>query len=393
MAEQTAEQWKTGPALPHQNGSAAGRSYQDATGERIEDTLNIDNWDPAHRVAEQFERLQAEIVAAQTREMESRRDIREQAFPLLASRKNAPANSGVHEVELADLRLVQRELLFSGYVQAVDGASVVHQTLPITIVQTAIALSNYLGEHGTWGHRIFKKDIKMPDRGALDRTLALLEQRAASDANNVAGISDMLRRGLMANAELAVLATKAEAPWRMGHGNPMPKELLTGAGIPELIELSVPLFRRLMLEHRRFVYLPRGTSNRLLQTIGNALLPLEYAIVDDMSGYMAGVIEAGHYGTGKFQEAKRMLDSFQADAQTKLVAGVFRVSPHSSSQIFYAHADHAAEAAIVAMADAILVEARGYPMLLDLAGGICREMFPPDAVLHPAAALYAKSGL
>lgn len=386
MANQTTDH-QSGSAPPRAAGSAAGRSYQDATGERIEDTLDIDSWDPAHRMAEQFERLQDEIVAAQVREMEARRDIREQAFPLIAKRDGAPKDAGVHEIELAELRAVQQHLLFSGHVQAVDGASVVHQTLPMTIFQTAIALATYLGNNGTWGHRIFQKDVKVSGKTALDRTLALLAQRKAAEGAEEAGVSDMLRRGLMANAELAVMARKAEAPWRMGHGHPLSKELLTGAGMPELIELSIPLFRELLLEHKRFVYVPRGSNDRLLQTIGDALLPLEYAIVDDLDSYMHGVITQGHYGTGRFQNAKRMLESFQADASGKLVAGVFRVSPHSSSQVFYAHADHASEAAIVAMADAVLIEARGYPMLLDLAGGICREMFPSDAIFKPAAAV------
>ncbi|MER8417900.1 hypothetical protein NKJ81_20315 [Mesorhizobium sp. M0018] len=379
-------------SAPRAAGSAAGRSYEDATGERIEDTLDIDNWDPAHRMAEQFDRLQREIIAAQVREMETRRDIREQAFPLIARREGAPRDAGVHEVELGELRTVQQHLLFSGHVQAVDGASVVHQTLPMTIFQTAIALATYLGDHGTWGHRVFQKDVKVSGRTALDRTLALLAQRKAAEDAEEAGLSDMLRRGLMANAELAVMARKAEAPWRMGHGHPLPKELLTGAGMPELIELSVPLFRELLLDHQRFVYVPRGSNDRLLRTIGDALLPLEYAIVDDLNSYMHGVITQGHYGTGRFQKALRMLEGFQADASGKLVAGVFRVSPHSSSQVFYAHTAHASEAAIVAMADAVLVEARGYPMLLDLAGGICREMFPSDAIFKPAAAVMTQYG-
>ncbi|MEN0072542.1 MAG: hypothetical protein AAGC63_16305 [Propionicimonas sp.] len=374
-------------------GSAAGRSYEDATGERIEDTLDIDSWDPAQRIAEQFDRLQAEIVDAQVREMETRRNIREHAFPLIASREGAPSDAGVHEIELLDLRRVQQFVLFSGHVQAVDGASVSYQTLPMTIFQTAIALATYLGEHGTWGHRVFQKDVKVSGRTALDRTLNLLAQRKAAQDEDESGVSDMLRRGLMANAELAVMARKAHATWRMGHGHPLPKELLTGAGMPELIELSVPLFRELLLGHKRFVYIPRGTNDRLLQTIGDALLPLEYAIVDDLDAYMVRVIEQGHYGTGRFQQAKRMLDEFQDEARGKLVSGVFRVSPHSPSQVFYAHADHASEAAIVAMADAVLVEARGYPMLLDLAGGICREMFPADAIFRPAAAVIASHGI
>jgi hypothetical protein len=177
-------------STPRSAGSAAGRSYEDATGERIEDTLDIHNWDPAHRMAEQFDRLQGEIIAAQVREMEARRDIREQAFPLIASRDGAPRDAGVHEVELGELRTVQQHLLFSGHVQAVDGASVVHQTLPMTIFQTAIALATYLGDHGTWGHRVFQKDVKVSGRTALDRTLALLAQRKAAEDADDAGVPE-----------------------------------------------------------------------------------------------------------------------------------------------------------------------------------------------------------
>ncbi len=373
--------------------SPQGRSYRDLTGESIEETLNLASWNPADRLAEQFDRIKSEIEAAITRETESQVAIRDVVFPLLASRAKAPPNAGVHRVSLHDLRGIQRSLLFSGHVQAVDGASVVHQTLPITIVQTAVVMANYLGETGAWGHRIFQKDVRLHPRNGLDEALAFLQGRAQQNEEGVGGISDMLRRGLMMHGELNVLATAATAPWRIGHGHPLPKELLTGTGMPELIELSVPLFRELLLNHRRFVYVPRGTKNPLLQTIGGALRPPEYAIVEDIGAYLAGVIEAGHYGRGRFQRAKVLLDAFRDEAEHKIVAGVFRVSPHAPAQVFYAHADHAAEAALVAMADAVLVETRGFPMLLDVAGMLCRELFPPDSILRPAAAIYAKSPL
>ena len=370
-------------------GSAAGKSYQEATGETLSETLDIDTWDPAQRIAERFERLQSEIIEAQVREMENRRDIREYAFPLIAQSPLAPKNAGVHEVQFDELKAVQSNLLFSGLVQAVDGASVVHQTLPVTVVQTGVALANYLGEHGTWGHRIFQKDVKISGKIGLDRALELLARRQEQEEREEAGLSDMLRRGLMANAELAVLARKAEAPWRMGHGHPLPKELLTGANVPELIDLSVPLFEELLLSHRNFVYVPKGTSSPLLQTIGNALLPLEFAIIETLDAYMARTIELGHYGQGRFEAAHRRLGEFQASANGKLVAGVFRVSPFAPSQIFYAHVEMAPQAAMVAMSDALLVEAKGFPMLLDIAGTVCREMFPPDAIFKTAAATMA----
>ena len=109
--------------------------------------------------------------------------------------------------------------------------------------QTAIALATYLGNNGTWGHRIFQKDLKVSGGSPLERTLDLLAQRKATEKSEEAGVSDMLRRGLMANAELAVMARKAEAPWRMGHGHPLPKELLTGAGMPELRAAMVKVMR------------------------------------------------------------------------------------------------------------------------------------------------------
>ena len=377
------------PAAP----SSRGRTYRDLTGESIEETLDLSSWDPADRLAEQFDRIKHEINVALARETDSRRAIRDDVFPLLKSRADAPPNAGVHAVSLDELRSVQRSLLFSGHVQAVDGASVVHHTLPITIVQTAVVMANYLGETGAWGHRIFQKDVRLQSRNGVDETLAFLEGRAKQGDDESDGISDMLRRGLMMHGELNVLTTAAEAPWRIGHGHPLPKELLTGTGMPELIELSVPLFRRLLLDHKQFVYVPRGTKDAVLSTIGGALRPLEYAIVQDVSAYLSSVIEDGHYGSGRFRNAKTLLDAFRDEAEHKIVAGVFRVSPHSPAQVFYAHADHAAEAAIVAMADSVLVETRGFPMLLDVAGTLCRELFPPDSVLRPAAAVYASTNL
>jgi hypothetical protein len=373
--------------------SPRGRSYRELTGESIEETLDLASWDPADRLAEQFDRIKREIEEALTRETESRTAIRDSVFPLLQSRAEAPPNAGVHRVSLDELRAIQRSVLFSGHVQAVDGASIIHQILPITIVQTAVVMANYLGETGAWGHRIFQKDVRLQPRNGLDEALAFLQGRAQRGEEGDDGISDMLRRGLMMHGELNVLATAATAPWRIGHGHPLPKELLTGTGMPELIELSVPLFRELLLNHKQFVYVPRATEDTVLQTIGGALLPLEYAIIQDIGVYLGSVIEDGHYGRGRFQHAKALLDAFRDEAERKIISGVFRVSPHAPAQVFYAHADHAAEAALVAMADAVLVEPRGFPMLLDVAGTLCREFFPSDSIQRPAAAVYAKSSL
>jgi hypothetical protein len=45
----------------------------------------------------------------------------------------------------------------------------------------------------------------------------------------------------MRQIERAVLLTKSTAPWRLGHGNPVPYELLTGSGSMDLLHAGLAL--------------------------------------------------------------------------------------------------------------------------------------------------------
>src|SRR5262249_26159952 len=163
-------------------------------------------------------------------------------------------------------------------------------------------------------------------------------------------------------------------------------ELLTGSGFPEVITMSLPVLERLLLDHQQFVFVPSATGNVLLRTIGDALLPLEYAIVEDFDDYVTGIVDEGHYGTRRFGEAKKARDKFFADARHELVMGAYRVSLHSPAQVFFAHRKHAHAAAHIAMADSLLIEFRGFPMLLDIADHLCGGMFSSEALVRPAAA-------
>src|SRR6266436_3200443 len=82
-----------------------------------------------------------------------------------------------------------------------------------------------------------------------------------------------------------------------------------------------------------FVTLCSITSNlfssralpKLLLTIGNALLPLEYAIVKDFSEYLGDIL-AGHYRGEEFEQMHNRLEDFRAAAGPALIMGVFRAS-------------------------------------------------------------------
>src|SRR5690606_3788189 len=102
-------------------------------------------------------------------------------------------------------------------------------------------------------------------------------RRGGSHDSGSDELSELARRGLMAYAERAVLADRARARWRMGHGSPAPLELI-GARFTDLVIESIRVIRKL-IAHRRFVFVASTPNDRALLTIGQGLHPLEYAIV------------------------------------------------------------------------------------------------------------------
>jgi len=194
----------------------------------------------------------------------------------------------------------------------------------------------------------------------------------------------------MAYAERAVLLDRADAEWRMGHGSPTPYELITGSGMVELARASLTLMRRIV-DHKRFVFIPSSTSARDLMTIGNALNPLEYAIVDtnrDTLDRIAG----GHYRGEGWGDVREAVQNFVEECGSKIVVGMYRASKLSPAQIFYAHVDLAHEAAIIALADSVLQEHRGFPMLIDLADSVCQASFGADIFSASTQIAYASAG-
>jgi hypothetical protein len=174
----------------------------------------------------------------------------------------------------------------------------------------------------------------------------------------------------------------------MGHGNPAPYELLTGSGSMDLLHAGLDVLRKLILEHKRFVFVPSAAGERVLLTIGNALRPLEFAVVENSERRMWPIINKGHL-RGKHLDAA---EDFYSDTASKVLVGVYRTSNDVPPQIFYGHADHVHEAALIAMADSILQAHRGFPMLIDLANSVCGGLFGADAFNSTIQAAYAQTG-
>jgi hypothetical protein len=363
-----------------------------AYGESLAQTLDLDTWERGENLAKNFDRLDREVADALQQEDAIRKKVREVVFPQILSRPNAPKQAGVFQATTAQLKATQVNVLFNGAVEGCDGTCAVHDTLPLSIAQIGVCLVSYAGEQGAWVQRLYRRDLRVRGSDPIQEALGILERREARSGADQPDTRDRLtelgRRGIMSYAERAVLLLKSKTPWRMGHGNPAPYELLTGSGSMELLHASLDVLGDLILQHKRFVYIPSAPGERVLLTIGNALRPLEFAVVETVQRRMLPVIDKGHL---RGRHRKRA-EEFFAAAAPKILVGVYRTSKDVPPQIFYAHTDHVHEAALIAMADSVLQSHRGFPMLIDLADTVCRSTFGAEAFNSTIQSAYAQAG-
>jgi hypothetical protein len=362
-----------------------------AYGEPLARTLDLATWRPGEDIAELYARLDREVAEALAQGDRTRDGVRRVVLPQIAGRAGAPRGAGLYQATARHLESQHQGLLFAGEVEACDGTMVPHETLALSITAIGVVLVSYRGDLGTWGHRLFRRDLRAASPDSLRDTLDLLNRRRrrtgvdAEDRRDT--LSELGRRGIMAYAERAILLDRSTAAWRMGHGNPTPYELLTGSGSMELLTRGLELLGRL-IEYERWVFVPSAPADRALLTIGDALGPLEYAIVDTAQEAMRAIVDHGHYGKVYYDRAA----AFVAEYGPKIVRGVFRASEAAPPYLFYAHAERAHEAALLAMADAALQEHRGFPLLIDLADTVAGHTFSPGATLGLVRAAYADGG-
>jgi hypothetical protein len=279
----------------------------------------------------------------------------------------------------------------------------------LTIHQIGVSLVSYRGDQGTWCQRLFRRDLRVRGGDPVHELTEILSRRDRRGALNQPSrrdsMSEMARRAIMAYAERAILLDKSTAIWRLGHGNPAPWELMTGAGSLDLMIEAIKVLRRLIEDHQRFIYVASEPSERMLLTIGQALRPTEYAIVKTLDESLEKMVDGGHY---RVDRSKIKVDTFW-DGQDlspvewirrfrdlvapKVVVGLYRATHMAPAQVFYAHAKHAHLAAHIAIADSALQEHRGFPLLIDLADNVCTSVFGGSSLSGLLAIAYADAGV
>jgi hypothetical protein len=346
------------------------REYAQAFGEDLAHTLDVDTWATGIDWEGAVARLRNEIEAAVHREESLRETVRREVLPKIGKVAGAPNEAGVYQALPDELAKVHEGLLFPGQVEAVDGTSFSHDTLPLGITQIGIAVVSYGGTSATFAQRVYRKEIAGRSSDPFKAALEVIDRRdARSGVDQKDGLSELARRGIMTYAERRILLDKATAPWRIGHGAPAPYEMLTGSGNMRLFDASLDVLRRM--------------------TIGNALLAGEYVVINTIEGVIDRIVERGHYGAREKDKAMQ----FVRECGPHVMYGIYCASEHSPPYMFYAHREHIHIAARIAIADSILRPARGFPMLIDVADVTCKSAFGAAGFLGLIHDAYAQAGV
>ncbi|MCI0704343.1 MAG: hypothetical protein L0241_25065 [Planctomycetia bacterium] len=373
--------------------------------EPLEAVLDLKTWHKGDDLVREYARVEAEIAASVAAETGNQARVREEVVKKLAILKGAPPQAGYEQVPLEVIKEVHRGLLFNGGTEACDGTVHVHDTLALTIYQIGVSLVSYAGNRGSWSQRLFRRDLRESHGDPVDETIALLEARGHRGGLNQPdrrdGLSELAQRAVMSYAEIAALVEHSRAVWKMGQGSPAPYQLLSGAGNPDMMIRSVRLLRRLIEEHKKFVFVASEPGDRGYLTIGQALHPCEYAIVGTLSErierFVGDLQFAGRVTVDDRWEGKRMspelwVSRFLDEVAPQVLIGVYRASPLAPPQTFYAHRDHVHVAARIALADSVLITDRGFPALLDMAHNMCKAQYGGGSLRDVANAAYARAG-
>jgi hypothetical protein len=377
--------------------------FESAYGESLRSILDVESWRTGEDLGAMYERIASEVEAAVAQEVRLHDPIRQRVFPRI-QRQQLVRGAGVFQATADQIRRTHEGLLMTGAVEACDATRHAHETMPLTVVQIGVSLVSYKGDLGTWAHRLFRRDLRESQPGPVDEALALLERRTDQSGGEREEASRLQQRAIMTYGERAILLKRSRpTSWLMGHGNPASQELLSGAAVSiDLVIEATRVLEEMIRRHKKFVFVPSAPVDRLLLTIGDALRPLEYAIVYPLSDQIAPFLANADYDLrtssdtsvdGKLLTPREWMARFRDDVASQVAVGVYRASEVAPARVFYAHVEHAHEAALIAIADSQLQPHRGFPMLIDVAHHVCAATLGPDTLAGPIQAAYTRAGV
>jgi len=395
------------PASRIRHGNTAD-GFRRCFGETLTEVMNPDTWDDGISVVQAYARIEHEVAEAVAVETAMEGRVRAEVFPRIKDAAGAPPEAGHYtDVTADDIREVHQGLLFNGGAAACDGTVQTHDTLALSIYQIGVCLVSYAGNQGSWSTRLFRRDLRETHDDPVGDMMALLERRTERAGLNQPdrrdGLSELARRAMMSYAETRVLTQEAKARWRIGHGSPAPYQLLAGAGNPDVMIESVKVMRELIGGYKRFAFVSSEAGERELLTLGQALRPLEYLIVQTLDERIDRFLGDLTFSTNVTVDAdsddddirlspEKWVARFRDEIASQVLVGVYRASALAPPQVFYCHREQYPIAARLLIADSVLLPGRGFPMLIDLADKACQSVYGGGSLKEMAEAAYARAG-
>lgn len=379
--------------------------FREQFGESLPHVLSMTDWQDGVNLVQEYARIEREVAAAVEVERRHEGEVRRRVFPLLKDAPGAPPEAGHYrDITTDDIKATHQGLLFNGGVEACDGTVQVHDTLALTMYQIGVCLVSYAGNVGSWSTRLFRKDLREEHADPVGEVMEILQRRhhraGLNQPDRRDGLSELAQRAVMSFAEMRVLTERATRPWRMGHGSPAPYQLLAGAGNPDVMIESVKVMRTLIADHKRFVFVSSESGDRDLLTLGQALRPLEYLIVSTLEERITEFVEKLSFSTrvnvdDRWDDTRLTPEKwalrFCHDIASQVLVGVYRASSLAPPQVFYCHREFFKIAARIAIADSVLLQDRGFPMLIDLTDRACNSVYGGGSLKEMADAAYAKA--
>jgi hypothetical protein len=138
----------------------------------------------------------------------------------------------------------------------------------------------------------------------------------------------------------------------------------------------------------------------MLLTIASALHPMEFAIVGTLDERLEHWLHQKRFNAdasknvrwdGELISPAQWIPRVIQRVASQIVVGLFKATAVAPAQAFYAHIDHADYAAHMVLADSVLQEHKGSPLLTDIAHHVCDSVFG-SSLDCLAATAYAAAG-
>lgn len=270
--------------------------------------------------------------------------------------------------------------LYSGQVCATDGT--LNKYPLLTGIRCRIGVVSTSYKNNSIEKVLFISERDFAEKSTTDA------QEYFESIGKTSGVSNLLLTGIMSYKERQIALNRPEE-WKFIHGTLVPLELRVPRIGNNAFSKSLELAKKI-IDYKKCIGVISGSIESDLVGAGIILNHGEYMFVDYVSNRVNRDLDES---IGNKEERETLYD-LRDKYLAKIKVGIFRIGP--KPYLFEAHEDYFDEAAALIIRDSFNQEMRGFPLLIDYADSMCKEMIGPsdfnNMIEHKMATLGGYSG-